>query len=394
MNLLMREGLLAKTRLSLSRNPVTALVGPRQCGKSTLAHQIAGTQSSVYLDLENPDDDRRLSEPMRELERLSGLVVLDEIQRRPDLLPVLRVLADRRPITTRFLILGSASPDMFKGSSETLAGRIEFVEMSGFDIWETGSDSWRRLWVRGGFPNSFLAASATDSAAWREQFIRTFLERDIPQLGPTIPAQTARNFWTMVAHYHGQVWNGSEIGRSLGVAHTTARRHLDILCGALVVRQLPPWFENAGKRIVKSPKVYMRDTGLLHSLLRLPDEDALAGHPKRGASWEGFALDQVLRLTGDRDAYFWATHGGAELDLLVHWRGRRYGFEFKYGDSPAMTKSMHIAIADLGLERLFVVHPGNSAYVLNERTEAVPLPEVARRWAQVCATPAPTERTN
>jgi predicted AAA+ superfamily ATPase len=358
-------------------------MGPRQCGKSTLARQIAAETPSAYLDLENPDDFRQLANPMRQLERLQGLVVLDEIQRRPELLPVLRVLSDRRPIPARFLVLGSASPDLVKQSSESLAGRIEFVDMGGFDMWETGLEHWRRLWIRGGFPNSFLAETEPDSVAWREQFIRTFLERDVPQMGITIPAQSLRSFWTMLAHYHGQLWNGAEIGRSLGVAHTTARRHLDVMCGAFIMRQLTPWFENVGKRVVKSPKVYVRDSGLLHALLRLPDENALAGHPKLGASWEGFALEQVLRLTDERDAYFWATHGGAELDLMVLQRGRRYGFEFKYGDAPSMTKSMHVALRDLKLERLFVVHPGTDGYEMSDTSEAVPITQLGECLAKL-----------
>lgn len=379
MNWVPRRKLSEQIATSLGRNPVTALLGPRQCGKSTLARRIAAQSMSTYLDLENPDDFQRLTAPMRELERLPGLIVLDEIQRRPELLPILRVLADRRPLPARFLLLGSASPDLVKHSSETLAGRIEFVDMGGFDVWESGLENWRKLWVRGGFPDAFLARTEADSVAWREQFIRTFLERDVPQLGITIPAQTLRNFWTMLAHYHGQLWNGAEIGRSLGVAHTTARRYLDVLCGAFMTRQLQPWFENVGKRVVKSPKVYVRDTGLLHSLLRLPDDDSLAGHPKLGASWEGFALEQVLRLTGERDAFFWATHGGTELDLMVIRGGKRYGLEFKYGDAPSQTKSMHVALRDLKLERLFVVHPGKHGYEMGDQTEAVPITELGER---------------
>jgi predicted AAA+ superfamily ATPase len=380
MPLIARSELLSHVERSLKRNPVTALLGPRQCGKSTLARQIAASRPSTFLDLENPDDFRRLENPMRELERLRGLIVLDEIQRRAELLPALRVLADRRPAPARFLLLGSASPDLVRQSSETLAGRVEFVDMGGFDLREVGAERWRKLWLRGGFPKSFLAPTDAQSMLWREQFVRTFLERDLAQLGISIPAHTLRNFWTMLAHYHGQVWNGAEIGRSLGTSHVTARRHLDLLCGAFMMRQLQPWFGNVGKRIVKSPKVYFRDTGLVHSLLRLPDAHSLAGHPKLGASWEGFALEQVLRMTGDRDAYFWATQGGAELDLLISGRGwRRYGFEFKYGDAPRMTKSMHVALADLGLERLFVVHPGPHAYPLHDRAEAVPLAQLVDR---------------
>lgn len=375
MKLVPRNAYVAEIERALKRSPVVALLGPRQCGKSTLARQIASAREAAYYDLEKPDDAARLQNPMQDLKGRKGLVVLDEIQRMPQLLPVLRVLADRRPLPARFLVLGSASLDLVRGSSESLAGRIEFVEMSGFDLWEVGPSRQRALWVRGGFPNSFLAKTSADSMAWRENFVRTFLERDIPQMGFHIPAQTLRQFWTMVAHYHAQVWNGAEIGRSLGMAHTSARRYLDLLCGSLVLRQIPPWFENLGKRVVKSPKVYVRDSGILHALLRVDDFDTLAGHPKLGASWEGFALEQVLRCVGERDVYFWATHAGAELDLLYFRKGKRYGVEFKYADAPALTKSMRIALDDLRLQALWVVYPGTTAYPLADRVHAVPLAE-------------------
>ncbi len=373
MKMIPRNEYSAQIGAALKRSPVVALLGPRQCGKSTLARQIAARQPATYYDLENPDDAARLQNPLRELEHRKGLIVLDEIQRKPDLLPVLRVLADRKPLPAKFLLLGSSSPELVRGSSETLAGRVEFIEMSGFDIEEVHSQHQRRLWNRGGFPRSFLAADDSASFTWRENFIRTFLERDIPQLGFHIPAQTLRNFWTMVAHYHGQIWNGAEIGRSLGVGHTSARRYLDLLCGGLVLRQLPPWFENVGKRVVKSPKVYVRDSGILHALLRLPDMDAVSGHPKLGASWEGFALEHVLRQIGERDVYFWATHAGAELDLLFFLGGKRYGVEFKYGDVETATKSMRIAMGDLKLEKLWVIHGGRDSYPIDDRIQVVPL---------------------
>ena len=275
-------------------------------------------------------------------------------------------------------LLGSASPDLVREASETLAGRVQFVDMSGFTLDEVGARKLYTLWLRGGFPDSFLASDDENSWAWRENFVRTFLERDIPQLGVQIPAATLRRFWTMVAHQHGQIWNGSEIGASLGVAHTTARRYLDLLTGAFMVRQLPAWFENVGKRLVKSPKVYIRDSGLFHSLLGLSTRELLESHPKLGASWEGFALEQVLSLMGERDSYFWGTHGGAELDLLLMRRGKRWGIEFKYQDAPTMTKSMHVALANLKLDRLWVIFPGATDYPVHERVECVGLRNLAK----------------
>jgi uncharacterized protein len=374
--LVQRTDFSAQIKAGLQRSPVTALLGPRQCGKTTLARQIAAARDGTFFDLENPVDEARLQNPQLVLEPLKGVVVLDEIQRRPDLLPLLRVLADRRPLPCRFLVLGSASPELIRGASESLAGRVQFVDLTGFTLAEVGAGRQDQLWLRGGFPDSFLADDEAASWAWRENFIRTFLERDIPQLGSQIPAATLRRFWTMLAHHHGQIWNGAEIGASLGVAPPTARRYLDLLVGAFVVRQLPPWFENAGKRVVKSPKVYVRDSGLLHALLNLPGRATLESHPKLGASWEGFALEQVLNWAGERNAYFWATHGGAELDLLVMRNGKRWGFEFKCQDAPKMTRSMHIALEDLKLERLWVIHPGTARYPLHERAECLGLREL------------------
>lgn len=373
-----RPELLQKIRAGLSRSRVTALLGPRQCGKTTLAKKIQQEKSGQYFDLENPLDARRLENPQLVLSKLKGLVIIDEVQRKPGLFALLKTLADRRPLPARFLILGSASPELVRQASESLAGRVEYVDMEGFNLWEVGFRQQEKLWLRGGFPLSFLAKSNADSLAWRENFIRTFLERDLPQLGFNLPAIMLRRFWTMLAHYHGQVWNGSEIGKSLGVAHTTTRRYLDLLSHALVVRQLPPWHGNMKKRLVKSPKIYIRDSGLVHSLLRLDDQATLMSHPKLGASWEGFALGQILSRFGERDAYFWATHAGAELDLMLLRKGKRWGFEFKYADAPGLTKSMRIALEELKLERLWVIYPGTADYPLHEKVEVIGLQNAAR----------------
>jgi hypothetical protein len=361
---------------SFQIHPVTALLGPRQCGKTTLALFIAEQEPSTIFDLENPIDIQRLSAPMQALKDLSGLVIIDEVQRKPELFELLRVLVDRSGRNARFLLLGSASPHLVKGVSESLAGRIGFVDLAGFQLWEVGVQHLDRLWIRGGLPKSFLADSESDSTLWREGFIRTFLERDIPQLGITIAAETLRRFWTMVAHYHGQVWNAAEFARALGTAENTARRYLDILTGAYMVRVLPPWFENLKKRQVKAPKIYIRDSGLFHSLLQVSTLADLRGHPKIGASWEGFALEHIIRVFRTRDAYFWATHAGAELDLMVTIAGKRHGFEFKYTDAPGRKRSMHIAIEDLGLEHLWVIYPGDQKYALDSKITAIPLEEI------------------
>jgi hypothetical protein len=358
-------------------HPIVALLGPRQCGKTTLAKVLAKQEPSTYFDLENPVDLRRLSAPMTVLEALEGLVVIDEIQRKPELFELLRVLADRAKAPARFLVLGSANPTMVKGVSESLAGRVGFVDLSGFSLGEVGTNRRDRLWSRGGFPRSFLAGGDPTSFAWRQNFIRTFLERDIPQLGITIPAETLRRFWTMVAHYHAQVWNAAEFGRSIGSSENTARRYLDILSGAYMVRVLPPWFENLKKRQVKAPKIYVRDSGILHALLQLESLHDVLGHPKLGGSWEGFAMEQLLSVLHARDAYFWGTHGGAELDLLIMKSGKRHGFELKYADAPGITRSMRIALEDLGLHRLWVVYPGTEAYDLDDKVSVIPLHEVS-----------------
>ena len=372
-----RTDLTARLERAMSANPVVALIGPRQCGKTTLARALAGARRSSYFDLEDPLDLERLAQPKLALGGLDGLVVIDEVQRRPDLFPVLRVLADQARRGRRFLILGSASPELLRQGSETLAGRIAFVEMAGFDLGEVGAIAQRRLWWRGGFPRSFLARSDAASNQWRHDFIRTFLERDVLQLGIRTPAPVLRRLWMMLAHYHGQVWNASEIARSLGEAHTTVKRHLDALTGALVVRQLQPWHENLGKRQVKAPKVYVRDSGILHALLGLASSDDVLAHPKAGASWEGFLLEQVLHHAQPREAYFWATHQGAELDLLMFKHGRRVGVEFKLADAPRLTPSMRIAMTDLKLDRLLVVYPGNKPYNLAPEVDVVPAERIA-----------------
>jgi len=376
--LIPRPAILTQVARALAIHPVAALLGPRQCGKTTVARMIGEQEPSTYFDLENPVDVRRLSAPLTVLEALSGLVVIDEVQRQPELLQLVRVLVDRPHNAARFLLLGSASPQLVRGASESLAGRIGFIDLSGFDLTEVDAAQRDRLWLRGGFPRSFLADDDSASVIWRQGFIRTFLERDIPQLGITIPAETLRRFWSMVAHYHGQVWNAAEFARSLGASEVTARRYLDILAGAYMVRVLPPWFENISKRQVKSPKVYIRDSGILHGLLQLNTLSALQSHPKLGASWEGFAIEQIIGLLDTRDAYFWATHGGAELDLLVRVGGRHYGFEIKYADAPGKSRSMQIALQDLGLEHLWVVYPGRHEYALDERITALPLEALPR----------------
>jgi uncharacterized protein len=371
--MLKRPQLLARLRAGLRTSPAVALVGPRQCGKTTLARQVAGTSKSTYFDLENPVDLARLSEPMTALESLRGLIVIDEVQRHPDLFPILRVLLDRKPIRARFLILGSASPELLRQSSETLAGRMALVEMAGFTLEELNRPDLNRLWLRGGFPHSFLARTEAVSTAWREDFIRTFLERDLAQLGVQVPAGTMRRFWTMTAHYSGGIWNSSDIGRSLGEAHTTVRRHLDALSSALVVRVLEPWYANVGKRLVKSPKVYIRDSGLLHTLLGIGDRRQLDGHPVVGGSWEGFIIEQLLAHLPKAKAYYWRTQAGAELDLLLFLQGRRIGIEIKRADAPKMTPSIVSAIEDLDLHRLLVVYPGSVRYALGPKVEVMSL---------------------
>lgn len=372
-----RERLQAAIRRALGRSRVVALIGPRQSGKTTAARRIVAAHSANYFDLEDPASLARLAEPMTALARLRGVVVIDEVQRRPDLFAVLRVLADRRPLPARFLILGSASPDLLRQSSESLAGRLETIAIAGFSLEDLGARQLARHWRRGGFPPSFLARSEADGAAWRRQFIQTFLERDLPQLGVGIPGPTLLRFWTMVAHYHGNVWNAADPARSLGVSEPTVRRYLDLLTGVFMVRQIAPWHENLKKRQVRAPKIYVRDTGLLHQLLGLRTERELLSHPKCGASWEGYAIEEALKLVEPDAAYFWATHQGAELDLLLIHRGRRYGVEIKRADAPQLTRSMRVALEDLQLTHLTVLYPGTRRYALGERVSVVPLAALA-----------------
>ena len=366
----------------LKRYRVVGIVGARQVGKTTLARAFVSRHKApgTVFDLENPEDLAKLQDPMLALKRLRGLIVIDEIQRLPGLFETIRVLVDRPRSTARFLVLGSASPGLLKQGSETLAGRIVYHELGGLALDEVGSDNYRRLWLRGGFPRSYTAGSHAESTEWRRGFIRTFLERDLPQLGIGVSATTLRRFWQMLAHYHGGVWNSSEFARSFGVADTTVRNYLDILTSALVVRQLTPWHENISKRQVKAPKVYVADSGVLHALLNLSTFQYLDGHPKVGASWEGFAVNQITRHLGARrdEVYFWATHGGADLDLLVVRDGRRLGFEVKLTSSPQVTKSMMTAVNDLGLKRLDVVHAGEDTYPMSGRIRAVALRRLLR----------------
>jgi uncharacterized protein len=349
------------------------LVGPRQVGKTTLARTFVAADSPNYFDLEDAAVAEQFRSPRLALEGLRGLVVIDEIQHAPQLFAQLRVLLDRDDAPAKFLLLGSASTELLRQSSESLLGRIAVLEVGGFTLDEVGADNVGSLWRRGGAPPSYLAPSENHSVGWRTEFIKLFLERDLPQLGINVPAPAMRRFWTMLAHYHGQRWTAADPARSLDVSEKTVRRYLDWLTQTYMVRQLQPWFENVGKRQVKAPKIYIRDTGLLHTLLGIQDEASLASHPKAGASWEGFALEQTLRIARPDEAYFWATHAGAELDLLMLRFGRRVGVEFKRTDTPKLTPSMRIACDDLKLDALYVVYPGSRRYRLSEAVEALPL---------------------
>lgn len=355
--------------------PVVALLGARQVGKTTLARALADseTEDCHVFDLERQQDVARLQQPELALAPLRGLVVLDEIQRRPDLFPALRVLADRPDRPARFLVLGSASPGLLRQSSETLAGRIAYHDLPGFDLAETGADRWEQLWLRGCFPRSFLADDAAASVRWRREFVRTYLEQELPDLGIQIPPGTIRRFWTMLAHYHGQHWNAAELGRAFGVSEKTVRNYLDLLCATFLAIRLRPFHVNLQKREVKAPKVYVADSGVLHTLLDLETRDEVLSHPKVGASFEGFAIGQVCRQlhATDTECYFWGVHTGAELDLLVVRGQRRLGFEIKFTEAPEVTPAMRSALATLGLERLDVVYPGRATFPLGDRMRAV-----------------------
>lgn len=368
-------------QLRISESPAVAILGARQVGKTTLAKMFCADRRDVtWFDLEVARDFDALSAmPEKTLGELKGLVVLDEVQTMPDLFRVLRPLCDRAGAPARFLLLGRASPELVRGVSETLAGRVQFLQVGGFTLDEVGAENQDRLWLRGGFPRSYVASDDGMARRWREGFVQTFLERDIPKLGLRAPAPALRRFWSMAAHYHGQVLNIAEMARAMGVAPATARHYLDALCGAYVMRLLPPWYENLGKRQVKSPKLYVRDSAILHDFLGIFGKRDLLAHPRLGVSWEGFALEQILARIGDREAYFWATHRGAELDLLLLRGGRRYGFEFKANDAPKLTPSMRIAVSDLKLDRLWVIHPAaGRSYCLDDKIEVMPL----TRWSE------------
>jgi len=377
MAMIERHAVSGRLRAALGRSRVVALVGPRQCGKTTLARTLVPADSPNYFDLEDPVGLARLDAPMTALGPLRGLVVIDEVQRRSDLFPVLRVLADRRPARARFLILGSASPALLRQSSESLAGRLEVVELGGLTLRDVGVAALGRLWLRGGFPRAYLPRTQRDSLVWRRELMRTVVERDVPQLGPALPPQALQRFWAMLAHVHGNVWSAADPARSLGVSEPTVRRYLDLLTGLLLVRQLPPWHENLSKRQVRSPKVYLRDSGLLHQLLGIRTERDLLSHPRLGASWEGFAVEEVVAAVEPEAVYFWATHAGAELDLLLFKEGRRLGVEVKRSDAPTLTPSMRTARRDLRLDRLVVVYPGSRSYRLADGVEVVPLAALA-----------------
>ena len=367
-----------QVRRALARSPVVALVGPRQCGKTTLARQLVTAGSPNYFDLEDPVSLARLDQPRTALQDLAGVVVIDEVQHRPELFPVLRVLADREDSPARFLALGSAGPALLRQSAESLAGRIEYVELTGFQVAELGAERFDTLWVRGGFPRSMLAASEADSLAWRRAYVRSLVERDLPQFGADLRVPALHRFLTMLAHYHGQTLNVAELATALQIGQTTVRRYLDLLEQLFLIRQLRPWHQNLRKRQVKRPKLYLRDSGLYHHLTGIETMDALQTHPRLGASWEGFILEKVIAESGADQVHFWATHNGAELDLLLQAGGRRVGVEIKRVDAPRRTRSMAVALEDLKLDALRVVYPGTMRYRIGDRIEAVPAREPFR----------------
>ncbi len=371
-----RPQITSKLQSALQRSSAVVLIGPRQCGKTTLARTFVSPESENYFDLEDPVSLIRLEQPRTALGNLSGLVVIDEVQRRPELFPVLRVLIDDNPVPGRFLILGSASPELLKQSSESLAGRVETLEISGFSMADIGHEHIPRHWLRGGFPRSYLAANESDSVAWRKNFVRTFVERDISQFSNVLSANIFR-LWTMLAHYHGQILNASELSRSMRVDERTIGRYTELLEHLLMIRKLQPWHVNLKKRQVRSPKVFIRDSGIAHQLLGITSQKSLLEHPKSGATWEGYAIEEILKCVEHDEAYFWAAHSGAELDLLLIRDQQKLGFECKRQDAPSLTKSMHVALEDLELERLFILYPGSKQYTLSDKVTAVPLKSLA-----------------
>ena len=377
-------------------HPAVGMLGPRQCGKTTLARDHIASlprQQVHYFDLEDPEHLNRLREPKLALAPLEGLIVIDEVQRSPELFPLLRVLIDQKRERQRYLILGSASRKLIRQSSETLAGRIAYLELPPFTAFEVEDAS--RLWLRGGFPPAYLAPTDGDSMVWRKAYVTTFLERDVPALGIDFAANAMRRFWMMLAHSHGQVFNASDLARSLGVSSPTVKRYLDILNGTFMTRLLQPWHANIRKRQVKSPKVYFRDAGILHALLNLPDQPALHGHPQVGASWEGFALEQVAQIYGAQaeECYFWGAHTGPELDLLMVRGSRKVAFEFKYSSAPKRTRSMRLALDALGLDQITIVYPGDDAYPLTENIRVANLAHLAREARGYSARASAERRT-
>ena len=361
---------------ALGSGRIVSLLGSRQCGKTTLARHFAKPGSSLYFDLEDPVDSAKLVEPKNVLENLTGTVVIDEVQRQPELFPLLRVLADRVPLPAKFLILGSASPNLIKHSSESLAGRVERIKIGGFSLSEVGEKKAEQLWLRGGLPRAFLSESDKESFTWLKEYTQSFVERDLPLHGVSLPPMTLLRFWTMLAHYHGQIFNASEIARSLGISVMTVKRYVDVLTGVFMIRQVQPWFGNIKKRQVKSPKIYFYDTGVLHSLLGIQTMDDLLAHPKYGASWEEFVIEEVIRSVEPHEVFFWATHQGAEIDLVFNKGGRMYGVEIKRADAPTMTPAMRIALEDLKLKRIAVVYPGKKRYSIHKQIDVVPFDEI------------------
>lgn len=363
---------------ALARSPVVLLIGARQTGKTTLARSILASDDEAYFDLEDPRDLARLDEPMLALEDLRGIIVIDEVQRRPDLFPALRVLADRPDSPATFLVLGSASPVALRQAAESLAGRLEILELGGLGISDVGAERFDELWLRGGFPRSFLAPDNTTSIRWRSNYIRTLVTRDLPDFGVGLPAATVERFLGLVAHAHGQLWNSAEPARALGIAETTVRKYLDVLADVMLVRVLQPWHENVAKRQIRSPKVYFRDSGLVHTLLGIDSRADLLRNPRVGATWEGVVIEECIRQMGETmTPYFWRTSNGAELDLLLVRGDTRIGIEVKRADAPRITPSMRTAITDLQLDRLTVYYPGRRRYVLSEQIDVVPVAELA-----------------
>lgn len=374
--MLKRKRLIKNIKEALNRGRIVSLLGPRQCGKTTLAREFAQPGSAVYFDLEDPVDIVKLKEPKNILENLKGTIVIDEIQRQSELFPLLRVLADRVPLPAKFLILGSASPNLIKNASESLAGRVERIRIGGFSSEEVGQDNYAKLWLRGGLPRAFLAENDRNCFIWLKEYTKSLVERDLPWHGLSLPPLTLLRFWTMLAHYHGQILNTSDIARSLGMSVMTAKRYVDILTDVFMIRQIQPWFGNMKKRQVKSAKIYFNDTGILHSLLGIQTEKDLFNHPKYGISWEGFVIEEIIRSLGLNEVFFWATHQGAEIDLIFNEGGRMYGIEIKRADAPAMTASLRNALEDLKLERIAVIYPGNRSYAIDEKVTVVPFNKI------------------